>query len=139
MQRHLRKAAFDFLARHPMQVIAYGTLQRVFRHSAEMTVGRPGVIICIIPKGARLRDYEQAASFLLTGERQRPFDFDEHASEVRLIDGNPRPKGERSFSVDFFRTKGHVIFIAKSLDVVDLRLQVAADWPAASLSDTELS
>ncbi|WP_164777852.1 AAA family ATPase [Sinorhizobium meliloti] len=128
MHRRLRKSIFKDLCRYPMRMLAYGTLQKAFRHSVEMRSSRPSIIICIVPEGARVSYYERAAQLLLLGNRQRSFDIDDLRTAVHVIDAvAARPGRGRILSHEVFRPKSHTIYLAASLDAVEPRLRFTAD------------
>lgn len=127
MHRRLRKIIFSDLCHYPMRMLAYGTLQRAFRHSVERRSSRPSIIVCIVPEGARLSDYERAAQLILRGNRQRRFDIDDLRTAVHVIDATTRPGRGKPPAHEVFRPKSHTIYLAASLDAVEPRLRFTAD------------
>lgn len=126
MHRRLRKSIFKDLCHYPMRMLAYGTLQKAFRHSVERRSSRPSIIVCIVPEGARMSYYERAAQLLLRGNRQRTFDIDDLRTAVHVIDAAARP-GRGKPPQEVFRPKSHTIYLAASLDAVEPRLRFTAD------------
>lgn len=127
MHRRLRKIIFSDLCHYPMRMLAYGTLQKAFRHSVERRSSHPSIILCIVPEAARMSDYERAAQLLLLGNRQRSFDIDDLRTAVHVIDAAARPGRGKTPVHEVFRPKRHAIYLAASLDAVEPRLRFVAD------------